>query len=256
MTISGHDPSGGAGLAADIETILACGARAAPLVSSMTIQDTHRVYGATPVDADYVQQQAEKILTDLPVAVIKLGLLGSIELVEMLAELLTQHATLPVVLDPVLSSGGGQAFAGEDYTAALSDRLLGKCTLITPNQQEALRLARQDSLDSAIATLLATGVNAMLLTGADVASQDVINTLYLKDEEPIDYFWPRLPGQYHGSGCTLAAACAAFMALDKEIPAAVAAAQEFTWQALKAGVQYSDAQYLPDRGFGFAGDTQ
>ena len=255
LAISGLDPSGGAGISADIEAILSCGARCAPVISTLTIQDTHSVTDTIPVALDIIRQQINSILADLPIGAIKLGLLGAVELVEMLAELLANYPNIPVVLDPVLASGSGQPFAADDYAIALRDKLAAACTLITPNQQEALRLAQRASLEAALDTLLATGVHALLLTGTDVDTQDVINTLYQNDAPPVDYFWPRLPDQYHGSGCTLAAACAAFIARGCNIREAVTAAQSFTWQALQAGVQYSDGQYLPDRGFDIIGDT-
>jgi hydroxymethylpyrimidine/phosphomethylpyrimidine kinase len=249
MSIAGLDPSGGAGLAADIEAIAACGGRCAPVISAMTIQNSQQVFDVTTVDADYVLQQAETVLNDLPIAAIKIGLLGSIELIDMLVDLLGNNGEIPIILDPVLASGAGQQFGDEDYIQAIHDQLLGFCTLLTPNQLEARRLSARDDPREAVDDLLSCGVTNLLMTGADVDSEDVINTLHTQDKESRDYFWPRLPGSYHGSGCTLASAAATFIARGLTIDEAVAKAQEFTWHSLKAGQRYSNGQYLPDRSF-------
>jgi len=248
LCISGLDPTGGAGLMADIEAIGANGAHAAPIASMLTVQDTHGVQRVTPVDADLMLEQALAILDDLPVRAIKIGLLGTSKLIISAAAILRSCPDVPVVLDPVQVSGGGQNMVANDYASMLCDHLLPLCDVITPNQSEALQLTNTHDLSQAVDILLKQCRQAVLVTGADMAKDaEVTNTLYMQNGFQQHYQWQRLPATYHGSGCTLASALAAQLAHDVAIPDAVAQAQSYTWQALNAGAQYSDGQAMADR---------
>ncbi|EQL39089.1 hydrogenase [Pseudomonas aeruginosa VRFPA03] len=114
LCLSGHDPSGGAGLQADIEALLAQGCHAAPAVTALTVQDTVNVSDFRVLDREWVLAQANAVLADLPVAAVKLGMLGSLEMVDTVAEILAAHPHLPVVCDPVLRAGGGGALGKGD----------------------------------------------------------------------------------------------------------------------------------------------
>lgn len=247
LCIGGHDPSGGAGIQADIETIAALGGQALTLVTALTAQDTHDISGVLPTPVDFFAAQAETLLADVRPDAIKLGLLGSAALLPALQQLLDGFEG-PVVLDPVLAAGGGFDLDGTGLADSIRERLLPACTLITPNRAEARRLTGRDDIGQAAEVLLAAGATAVLVTGADEAPGDrVENLLFTAGAKPRSFTWPRLPHPYHGSGCTLASACAVRLALGDGIAAAVERAQAFTWQALARATRPGSGQWLPRR---------
>lgn len=249
LCLGGHDPVGGAGIQADIETVAALGGQAATAITCLTVQDSRDVRRLQPVAPDLLREQAEAVLGDLPVAAVKIGLIGDAALVPVLADLLRRHPDLPVVLDPVLAAGGGSNLAGSTLQQALVSELLPLADLLTPNLAEAQRLTGQADADGCAAALLTAGGGAVLLTGADSAgtATEVINRLYRPGQRAEYWHWPRLPHSYHGSGCTLAAACACLLAQGRDLADAVAAAQRFTATALQAGWRPGHGQYLPWR---------
>ncbi len=249
LCLSGLDPSGGAGLQADIEALAAMGAHACPVATVLTVQDTRTVHRLTPLPPEAVLEQAQAVLADIPVAAVKIGLLGSAALAEAVHELLRRHPELPVVLDPVLASGDGTPLVDVELVAALR-RMLPQVTLLTPNAAEARRLAPEaEGADACGQALLAEGARFVLITGADEAGETVVNRLYGNRRCLERYEWSRLPHGYHGSGCTLAAAVAGLLAQGLEPYRAVAEAQEYTWQALRHATRPGRGQYLPNRFF-------
>lgn len=250
LCIAGGDPTGGAGLAADITAILSLGGHPAPVITAVTVQDTRRVHDYHPLPATLVIEQARAILDDIPVGAVKIGMLGEVETVEAVHTLLRDHPRVPVILDPVLQAGGGGSLAGRGTLDAVRELLLPLCTLITPNLPEAHLLAPgADSVDAAGIALLESGVEYALITGTHASTETVINRLF-GHHGPIErYEWPRLPGEYHGSGCTLAAACAALIAQGEMTPAAVRRAQSYTWRSLQAAYALNGGQLIPDRLF-------
>lgn len=247
LVIAGLDPSGGAGLVADVQTITALGAHPAAVATTITVQDTRNAHQRFPLPAALVRDQAAAVLADMPVAAIKLGLLGNAAVAQAVAALLAAHASIPVVLDPVLVAGGGAALADDDLLAALRD-LLPRTTLLTPNGAECRRLAPAHRAPAAQArALLECGCGYVLLTGGDDDSADVRNHLFGPAGEERSYRWPRLAGSFHGSGCTLAAAAAAGLAHGLPVAAAVTEAQQFTWTALRGARRLGRGQRIPDR---------
>jgi hydroxymethylpyrimidine/phosphomethylpyrimidine kinase len=249
LCLGGHDPVGGAGIQADIETIAALGGHAATVVTCLTVQDSRNVRRLEAVSSAMLREQAEAVLGDMAVAAVKIGLIGSAALVPVIAELLRRHPDLPVVLDPVLAAGGGTELAGADLLAAIREQLLPRTTLITPNLAEAQRLTGATEPDACADALLAAGCQAVLLTGADSAGDapEVLNRLYRPGQRTEHWHWPRLPHSYHGSGCTLAAACACLLAQGLALTEAAAQAQAFTDAALRAGWRPGHGQHLPWR---------
>jgi hydroxymethylpyrimidine kinase/phosphomethylpyrimidine kinase len=247
LCFSGLDPSGGAGLQADIEAIAALGGHAAVVCTALTVQDSQRVYGFEAVSPALVRQQAEAVLADLPVAAIKLGMLGSGAIADVIADLLSAHPELPVVLDPVLAANSGGNLAADDLAQALF-RLFPRATLITPNTVEARRLAETDDLDAAVKALLARGARHVLLKGGHEPGREILNRLYSIDGLQRESRCPRLPGEYHGSGCTLASAIAAGLADGLPLTEAIARAEAFVAVALaRADRPHTDGQFLPLR---------
>jgi hydroxymethylpyrimidine/phosphomethylpyrimidine kinase len=248
LVFAGHDPSGGAGLQADIETLASQGCHAATVVTALTVQDTRDVTGFTPVEATHVIAQARAILEDMPIAAIKLGMLGSVENAEVIHTILADYPDMPVVFDPVLATGNGSSLVEPGLTEAIRSLLLPETLVLTPNSLEARELAPgADTLSACALALLDQGVDYVLLTGSHEASPEVINRLYHEQRQLDSFNWERLPHSYHGSGCTLAAAVAAQLALGREPVAAIRTAQAFTWQALRQGYRPGMGQHLPNR---------
>jgi len=250
LSIAGHDPCGGAGVQADIETIFSLGCRAATVITALTVQDTRAVRRTQPVEPGLVVEQARAVLEDLPVAAVKLGLLATAEIVESVHGVLRDYPTIPVVLDPVLASGAGTPMVTSDLAEALSSLLMPLTTVLTPNSVEAKRLAPEgDNLDACAMALLERGCQFVLITGGHESGPEVVNKLYGSHRLLERYRWRRLPESYHGSGCTLASAIAAQLALGDEPPSAVHRAQSYTWSTLAHGQRLGMGQLLPNRGF-------
>ena len=247
LAIGGHDPCGGAGVQADIETIGALGCHAATAVTCLTVQDTINVLALHPVESYILRAQIHAVLEDLPVAVVKLGLLGSVAAVNTVADVLDGVPELPVVFDPVLAAGGGADLSGEALIEAIRGRLLGRTFLLTPNTQEAARLTGGQAPADAAGTLLEAGVRHLLVTGGHEAGAEVVNTWYGPDTPCETWSWPRLAGTYHGSGCTLASACAALIARGLPLKMALRLAQAFTHDALVQAHRSGRGQSLPRR---------
>jgi hydroxymethylpyrimidine/phosphomethylpyrimidine kinase len=214
------------------------------------------VEGMLPLDAEWVADQARCVLEDMPVAVFKLGVLGSVEVIAAIAEVVSDYPEVPLVLDPVVSSGRGDELATEDMVVAMRELIIPQTTVITPNSLEARRLALDESDDSDDPSLeecarriLTLGCEYVLITGTHENTPQVINVLYSQEGVLRSDSWQRLPGTYHGSGCTLASAIAATIANGLSISEAVRDAQEYTWQTLSAGYRPGMGQQIPDRLF-------
>lgn len=249
LVFSAHDPSGAAGVQADIESINRNGGRCVSVLTAMTAQNTGAFETIVPQPAADFRKQARLLLADISINAFKIGLIGSSALVEEIAAIISRHTSLPVVLDPVLHAGTGTELASADIIASLKQRLIPLTTVLTPNMKEALRLTGTNDKDSAAQALLELGCQSVLITGADQATDRVINSLYRPNTDPVHFEWERLPGVYHGSGCTLAAAIAAQLAQNRDLFEAVKNAQQYCWQTLKHGLQLGKSQLHPDRNF-------
>ncbi len=255
LTFAASDPSGGAGVQADILTLASMGCHPLSVITAITVQDTLGVEALQPIDADWVADQARCLLEDMPVDAFKIGALGSVENITAIAEILSDYPDVPLVLDPVLASGRGDELASDEMLHALRELLLPQTTILTPNSVEARRLAEADendeepSLSTCAQRLIETGCEFVLITGTHEATPQVINTLYGKNGVVRTDNWQRLPGSYHGSGCTLASAIAAMLANGLELPEAVREAQDYTWHALQKAYRPGMGQFLPDRLF-------
>ena len=254
LTFAATDPTSGAGLQADLLALASMGCYPLSVVTAITVQDTAGVESFLAMDPDWVADQARCILEDMPVAAFKMGMLGSTEIVTVVAEVVSDYPDVPLVLDPVLSSGRGDEFASEDMVRAIRELLVPQSTIVTPNIPELRRLADEDDNDDAnlaecAQRLLDTGCEYVLVTGTHASTPDVVNTLYHRGGVLRADTWQRLAGSYHGSGCTLAAALAANLARGLDIGDAVYEAQDYTWQALSHAFRPGMGQHLPDRLF-------
>lgn len=247
LCFSGLDPSGGAGLQADIEAVAALGGHAAVVATALTVQDSQRVYGFQLTAPALMQEQAARVLADLPVGAVKLGMLGSAEAVRTVFASLQAHRQLPVVMDPVLAANSGGSLAGDDLCAALL-AALPLTAVITPNSLEIRRLAGCDDLDTAVARLTAAGARAIWLKGGHEPGDSLVNRLHVDGRLVLETLQPRLPGEFHGSGCTLAAALAAGLAAGLDLVAAARQAEALVRIALQeADAPRPDGQRLPRR---------
>ena len=255
LVFAASDPSAGAGIQADLLTLASLGCHPLSALTAVTVQDTVGVESVWPVAAELLERQARAVLEDMPVAAFKVGLLGSVENVLKVAEIVSDYPETPLVLDPVLASGRGDKLASEEIIAAIRAMLLPQTTLLTPNAPEARRLAGRDedagepALDVCAQRLIAMGTQYVLITGTHEDTPEVVNTLYGPAGVIRRDHWQRLPGSYHGSGCTLAAAAAGCLAGGASVEEAARDAQDYTWQTLKHGFRGGMGQLIPDRFF-------
>lgn len=257
MCFSGLDPTGGAGIQADIETIASMGGHAAPIITALTVQDTVNAHRFTAIDPMLLIEQARGVLEDMPIVAFKLGMLGSVEIIEAIHSILVDYPDIPLVLDPVLVAGGGGPLADEAIVAAMKNLLMPQTTVLTPNSEEARRLAPEaDTLDACGQQLLDMGPEYVLITGGHEPGPHIDNRLYANHRQLETFSWDRLPHQYHGSGCTLASGIAGLLAQGLDPFAAIHEAQEFTWHALQQGFRAGMGQHIPNRLFWARGDEE
>jgi hydroxymethylpyrimidine/phosphomethylpyrimidine kinase len=256
LTFAATDPTGGAGIIADGLTFVSIGCHPLAVVTAVTIQDTAGVEDYFPMDAEWIADQARCVLEDVPVSVFKVGMLGSVEAVAAVAEVVADYPDTPLVLDPVLGSGRGDVLSTEDMIDAIRAMLIPQATIVTPNSIEARMLALDEATDAdepdlpeCARRLLEMGSEYVLITGTHENTPEVVNTLYGPGGRVQSWSWSRLPGSYHGSGCTLASAIAATLAQGLEVVEAVREAQEFTMEALKTAFRPGMGQHIPDRLF-------
>jgi hydroxymethylpyrimidine/phosphomethylpyrimidine kinase len=257
------------------------------VLTAITVQDNNRVHAVTPLAPELVRQQARALMAQVPVAAVKIGIPGSAEnahaIAQLIGELRATHRQAagaapgwaqalyndpPVVLDPVLRSGHGDALGRDDAVQALSP-LLALATLVTPNGPEAAALAAAVARHAALPpgaaghaawhgtphgdalaharTLRALGCGNVLVTGGHDADSALVINRWLGPDRQQNWSWPRLPGSFHGSGCTLAAAIAALLALGNSMAQALAKAQGYTQRALAASYAIAPGQRIPQR---------
>lgn len=247
LCFSGLDPSGGAGLQADIEAIAGLGGHAAVVCTALTVQDSQSVYDFALVDTKLLIAQAEAVLADLNVVSVKIGMLGSRAVVEAIFELLAKHPHIPVVLDPVLSANAGGNLAHDDLRAALV-AVLPQTAVITPNTLELRRLAACEDDAEAIRVLSQAGASAIWVTGGHEPGNQLLNRLYINGELALETSQTRLDGEFHGSGCTLAATLSAAMARGLSVHDAVPLTESTVRQALLHADRPRDTgQFIPNR---------
>ena len=255
LCFSGLDPSGGAGLQADIESIGQAGAHAAVACTAITVQSSQTVFGFDSVSADLLTAQARAVLGDLPVKAIKSGMLGTTDNIDALAQLFATHTIkqgTPFVLDPVLVANSGGSLGDKDTLVQAFGKLLPYATLITPNTHELRALSGEDDLHIGAKKLCANGVKAVLVkTSHDFEVGDIEQFLYVGGDMVYKSTLPRLEGEFHGSGCSLASHIAGRLAMGDDLITAVQRADAWIIQALNnADVPHPDdknAQLIPRR---------
>jgi len=237
LIIAGSDSGGGAGIQADIKTVTALGGYAATAITAITVQNTLGVSGVHPIPIDVVEAQARAVLDDIGADVIKTGMLGDAAMVEAVARILDSAPGVPAVIDPVMVAKGGANLLAVEAVGAVRALLIPRAALLTPNAPEAQALtglpaATTDDLRRAGEALLAAGAKAVLMKGGHVAGDRVIDVLMTPAGETA-FEGERIDTrQTHGTGCTLASACAASLAQGLPLTEAVARAWAYVREAM------------------------
>ena len=246
MTIAGSDPSGGAGLQADIKTISACGCFATSAVVAVVDENTVGVTGVHPIPAAFVAGQIHSILDDIGTDSIKIGMLHSSELIHTVRDTLDEYPDIKdIVLDPVMVATSGDALLQSDATATLRDVLIPRSRVITPNIPEAeillgCRIVKDDELPDAARELASLGASVFLKAGH--LTGDTLTDIFYNSEtdEFIMMSSPRiLTKNTHGTGCTLSSAMASFLAKGHSLNDAARLAKQYISTAIIAGADYT-----------------
>ncbi len=251
LVFAGLDPSGGAGISADIDAVGAMGSHALPVVTALTVQDNDRVYAVNPVDASVIARQTLVLMDKIPVAAVKIGIVGNREnamvIREMIVRLRKDNHALPVVLDTVLGSGHGFALADGIPKYVLSP-LIGLATVVTPNLPEAKRLyPKSDDIREQATYLMKQGAEGVLVKGGHGSEPDRVVNHWFSHQGERHWQWHRLPGEFHGTGCTLASAIAGLLAQGMPKEDALEKAQLWCQHALKRAFSITDGQQIPGR---------
>jgi hydroxymethylpyrimidine/phosphomethylpyrimidine kinase len=238
LILAGSDSGGGAGIQADIKTVTALGGYAATAITAVTVQNTVGVTGVHPIPVETVTAQARAVLDDIGADALKTGMLGDVAMVEAVATVLDSAARVPAVVDPVMVAKGGAPLLAEPAVGAVRSLMIPRAALLTPNAPEAealtgLACVTTDDLRRAGEALLALGARAVLMKGGHVEGETVVDVLMTPGGE-ITFEGERLHTRHtHGTGCTLASACATGLAQGLSLPEAVARAWAYVHEAMR-----------------------
>lgn len=233
---------------ADIQAITAMGAHPLPVLTCLTVQDTRNVYDSVPVDPDLLRRQLLCLRDDIQIDAVKMGALGNADIVEVLVEFFRSQPPCPLVLDPVIKAAGGGELADDALIRSMRERLFPLATVVTPNGPELSILGGDKEPAPAASTLIRKGCPAVLATGGHGEGPNIINTLFRRDLEPVSWSLPRKGGEYHGSGCTLAAALSAGLAKRQSLTDAIDGAQTYVSGAINRSLRVGRGQPVPYRG--------
>ena len=240
LSIAGSDSGGGAGIQADLKTMLALGVHGMSVVTAVTAQNSLGVQGYWELPAEAVRAQLDSVLTDIGVDAIKTGMLASTALIETVATAL-RDVEVPIVVDPVACSKHGDSLLADDAVSALRERLLPLATVVTPNLPEAelltgVQVRSRDDLEVAAKAVRELGPQWVLVKGGHLAGDDDATDLLYGGDRPQWIATERVDTVHtHGTGCTLASAIASYLAWGKDMPNAVAAAKAYVTEAIKHG---------------------
>lgn len=243
LVVAGSDSGGGAGIQADIKTITALGCYAMTAVTALTVQNTKGVYGVWPAPIDVVLGQIDVTLSDIGADAIKTGMLGSVELVESVAERLSRVEDAQLIVDPVMVATSGDILVDKKSIDAVRSELVPLTNLLTPNAPEAEVLSGKsvenvDGQRRVAEYLLKAGAKGVLVKGGHIGGSEIVDVLQTEHGEWI-FKNPRVETtSTHGTGCSLASACAAKLAIGQEVQFAVEEAITYLQGALKSGVKY------------------
>jgi hydroxymethylpyrimidine/phosphomethylpyrimidine kinase len=245
LTIAGSDSGGGAGIQADIKAISAMGCFAASAITAVTVQNTIGVQAVHPVPLDILEGQIDSVLSDIGADAIKIGMLHSAEVVNLVADLLEKYGIRNIVLDPVMVSTSGHRLIEEDAVEVIKSRLMPLSRVITPNIPEAeilagCRISSEDDFDEIARKLSDNGKISVLLKAGHLEGESLVDYFYNAEDGGMT----RLPSKRvntvntHGTGCTLSSAFAASLAKGEELTTAARSAKAYIEQAIISGADY------------------
>ena len=258
LSIAGSDSGGGAGIQADLKTFSALGCYGMTAITAITAQNTLGVTAIHGVPADILKAQIRAVVEDIGVDAVKIGMLHSPEIVQVVAWAIDHYRLDKVVLDPVMVATSGDTLVGQDTVAVLVRELFPRATVITPNLDEAALLLKRGisqikELDNAANDLLAMGAKAALLKGGHLAGDDVVDVLAQPGAALLRLQSRRINSRnVHGTGCTLSSAIAAHLALGHGLNEAVAQARIFILKAIDTGAAVQTGQGHGPLNHGFA----
>lgn len=245
LTIAGSDSSGGAGIQADLKTFAALGCYGMSAITCLTAQNTQTVSAIYPATAEFAQQQIEAVISDIGIDAIKIGMLFNIEIIQTVAKTLQNLNNVPIVLDPVMVATSGDLLLKENAINALKEKLFPLTAIITPNLHEAevllqRKISSHQQIEFAAKELCKYGSSAVLIKGGHLKENYSSDCLYLANENKI--LWLKTnkikTKNTHGTGCTLSAAIAAYLAKKDNLTDAVKNAKNYITNAIKAGAAY------------------
>ncbi|HEX9930137.1 MAG TPA: bifunctional hydroxymethylpyrimidine kinase/phosphomethylpyrimidine kinase [Pyrinomonadaceae bacterium] len=260
LTIAGHDPSGGAGIVADIKTFTAFGCFATAAITSLTFQNTTGVFGATHQTAETIRGQVEPVIQDFPVAAVKTGMLPTGEIIEETARLVRENNLPNFVVDPVVRSTSGFDLIDDAALRILIEKLFPLAAVVTPNIAEAeritnLKIETEKDRRAAAEKIRELGARAVLIKGGHFANAELENQRtasdLLLDESGFTVFeaeWIETTAT-HGTGCTLASAIAANLALGKDLKTAISIAKKFVTEAIRTAPRLGHGNSPVNHGF-------
>lgn len=245
LSIAGSDPSAGAGVQADLKTCAALGCYGLSVITALTAQNTKGVQAAEPISSPFIQQQLESIFDDIYVSAVKLGMLHNEAVIQVVSKFLAQYPLIPCVLDPVMLAKGGHLLLEENAVQALIQMLFPLASLLTPNLPEAevflnRSILTERDMEAAAYDLAEMGAPAVLLKGGHLNTEQALDCLYIKKTKHFRWFEaPRIHTENtHGTGCTLSAAIAAFLAQGFPLEESVFEAKAYLSLALNAGKNF------------------
>ncbi|MDP4198356.1 MAG: bifunctional hydroxymethylpyrimidine kinase/phosphomethylpyrimidine kinase [Bacteroidota bacterium] len=241
LSIAASDPTGGAGIQADLKVLQTFGVHGLSAITAITAQNTLGVRSVWPVPAESLQSQLNALREDIPFSIIKIGALGSREAVEVVVDFVA-GGEYTVILDPVIQPTSGRELTSSDAVDMMVNRLFPHVTLLTPNILEAevllgRKIASFDEMEDAARSILALGPKSVLLKGGHVNSVDRVQDLFLDHEGATTFSSPRISGDLHGSGCMLSSAIAALLVHDADMLNAIEQAREFVHQVRASAMQ-------------------
>jgi len=247
LCFGGLDPTGGAGIQADIEAIFQTGAKAMSIGCAITAQNTKRVYKIKPIAPKWIAWQSQYVLEEFDISAIKIGMCANKTVVKTIAKIVKTLPQVPMILDPIITSGMGDDLGGTELALAIRKYLLPLSTVITPNMIELQKLSSAEVLENKIADIKNTGCKNILLTATDSSGSKSKVTHYWFGKEQKSFTYPKISGAYHGSGCTLAASLSSF--IGQKIPCKKAAkmALNYTWRTIDKSCIMGRQQQLPER---------
>lgn len=243
LTIAGSDSSGGAGIQADLKTFSALGVYGTSAITAITAQNTTGVCGIEVLSSGIVQSQIEAVMDDIDIRAVKTGMLPDVATIEIVAKMTDKYHIQALIVDPVMVATTGAKLVTEETVGAIRKHLLTRAALITPNTREAsiltgIEVVTIDDFAKVADLLIAQGCNAVLIKGGHLQSEEAVDILFQRNKEP-----ERFASSYidtnntHGTGCTLSAAIAAYVALGETLGNAVRLAKKYITEAIQTGAE-------------------